>query len=406
MLLILLLLGKAVATDNAKYFSSSSSNDEQGNNEQKNQRFDEIPLNKESIDNINQNEDDGQVSMDDILKLQREKQLQNKQHEIAKNEQKETHDTNTNHQSTQNEAKEQHQKEKSDGDFDPAEFNIPIIDPDEEDYDEELTPEKIKKLRKQKAKLGVQILPFGESFHHETKKNETVKEVYDEEAEYLDTIQFYPPDSEMYDEQKFNTCEGPNTIRSPDGSCKCSPGFEFGDPAAENGCWSYESKCHRDATCHYSGKCLCKNGFIGDGIHSCKKVVPSIKEIVPTKGRHIGGEQIRVFYKADSSTETISSIYCKFGQDIIEGQVETNDSALCITPRGEGDSNTDFQVSFSGNDWSNTVKFNFYNETTKIRRKVIYGSIVFIIVVILSLLKRRVTNNASGEQRPFLYVKE
>lgn len=224
-------------------------------------------------------------------------------------------------------------------------------------------------------------------------------------------IQLYPPENEMYDDQNFSTCEGPHTIRTKEGLCQCEENFSFGDPFGEYGCWKCDHRCNSNATCTQSGECKCNMGFIGDGFRQCELAIPHLIGISPSKGKHFGGDQIIAYFnisrhKDNSRLHLVSTVFCRFDSEVIEGQISSPGEALCITPKGKGDTSARFSISFSGSHWSHSLPYYYVNEDTIIRKEITSGIIIFAIISSLALAKRKYSSKHSIEQRPFLYVQE
>ena len=106
-------------------------------------------------------------------------------------------------------------------------------------------------------------------------------------------------------------CNGPHTRKGSNGLCECVEGFEYGDPFSKYGCYHCNHKCHDDAICSYPGKCVCKNGMIGDGIKTCDIPLPIVTSMSPTLARSVGGETIIVHYYTESNY-TQKYGYCKY----------------------------------------------------------------------------------------------
>ena len=174
-------------------------------------------------------------------------------------------------------------------------------------------------------------------------------------------------------------CNGPNTRKGSNGLCECVEGFEFGDPFSRYGCYHCSHKCHDNAICSYPGKCVCKNGMIGDGIKSCTIPLPVITNMFPTLAKRVGGETIVLQYYTESNY-TQQFGYCKFGSTIVKGNITKDGELKCIIPpsNSKGQKVT---MSFDSDNWSTNGFVLMYK-----RKFPIFAIIALLLIFVVSII--------------------
>lgn len=132
--------------------------------------------------------------------------------------------------------------------------------------------------------------------------------------------------------RESDECEGQNTIKLPDGKCKCLDNFPFGNPYSKTGCYKCIDQCHEKAICAPPGKCKCIKGLVGDGKLRCDIPIPQIINVFPKQVSRAGGDVISINFTTESNYSAITG-FCKFGNNqIIEGKVIDEYTINCIAP--------------------------------------------------------------------------
>ena len=171
-------------------------------------------------------------------------------------------------------------------------------------------------------------------------------------------------------------CFGPNTFINGTGGCECLGQYPFGDPDTQEGCWNCDPPCDINAKCISKDKCICNDGFIGDGLDICEKPIPILKKFHPKFGLIKGGEKI-IFEIISPENYIVQKAYCRFGPVIIDS-IKFNSSYIeCITRKNKPGF-VPLSVSFDPNLWSHEkflfeFKNNNYNQFK-----------IFILILIIS----------------------
>lgn len=166
---------------------------------------------------------------------------------------------------------------------------------------------------------------------HLVSKNALVEEKFDLLKSKSDKM-FYFVFLKFSASREADECEGQNTIRLPDGKCKCLDNFPFGDPNSKDGCYKCFDQCHEKAICSPPGKCKCIKGLVGDGKLRCEIPKPQMIDIYPKKVSKAGGDVISVNYTTETNYSAIKS-FCKFGNNqIIEGKIVNEHIMNCVAP--------------------------------------------------------------------------
>ena len=104
--------------------------------------------------------------------------------------------------------------------------------------------------------------------------------------------------------------------------------------------------CHANGE-SVNGKCVCKQGFVGDGIESCA-ALPVIREIEPRSGPVSGGYAATVY--VDAQGESMNQGFCRFGPAVVTAEV-SDDAMVCVVPPGR-EGVVSVYVSRDGKVWS------------------------------------------------------
>lgn len=157
------------------------------------------------------------------------------------------------------------------------------------------------------------------------------------------------------------SCIGPNTFRSR-GKCICKEGFIGDSPVGERGCWKCDPGCNSQATCEYPGKCICKRGMIEEN-GNCVADKAELISILSTEHSEIP-YYVKASYK---KTDFIPySAYCKFDSVIVTGMIDHSEGIVsCLLPK-DISSNSKFSISFDKTKWSNTLDFIYQENLPKI----------------------------------------
>ena len=107
--------------------------------------------------------------------------------------------------------------------------------------------------------------------------------------------------------------------------------------------------CHANGE-SVNGKCVCKQGFAGDGIESCV-ALPVITGIEPKSGPPSGGYAATVYF--DEQGVVMNEGFCRFGPAIVPAEV-SSDAMICIVPPGR-EGVVSVYVSRDGKAWSRTA---------------------------------------------------
>jgi hypothetical protein len=151
-------------------------------------------------------------------------------------------------------------------------------------------------------------------------------------------------------------CKAPHTVLALGRKCVCRDGYPYGDPDSAEGCFRCQSQCHSSATCQHPGKCVCDEGYDGDGVSACELVVPEILSIAPAKGPMTGGTFVFVQYQY--SLQIFPTPMCRFGSRYVDGILHPeNNTIACLSPPGPPVSQF-LSISFNGIGWSRS-QFSF-----------------------------------------------
>ncbi|EAY08702.1 hypothetical protein TVAG_079620 [Trichomonas vaginalis G3] len=134
----------------------------------------------------------------------------------------------------------------------------------------------------------------------------------------------------LWHKREFDECDGINTI-IVNKTCQCMPGFPFGDPNSTQGCYKCNDQCNKFAICAFPGRCVCKNGYIGDGVKECIVPVPRLDSSNTSYIFTRGGQNTTILtipYKNFHPDKA----YCKFDDQIVKAHTVTNTTIICSSP--------------------------------------------------------------------------
>ena len=184
---------------------------------------------------------------------------------------------------------------------------------------------------------------------------------------------------------KRTSCPGPGTFVNGTGGCECSAETPFGDPESAVGCWSCNPQCDLNAQCVGPNKCICNEGYIGDGIDFCEKPVPILKRISPKEGPADGGTPIELSISVNATNYTVTKAFCRFGP-IIVNAVQMNSSLIkCITTK-EKPGNVQVSVGFDAIRWSNQqFTYVFQQNSTPPNEVFFYCFLALTVILLISI---------------------
>jgi len=130
----------------------------------------------------------------------------------------------------------------------------------------------------------------------------------------------------------------------------CQTGYIGDDPVANRGCWKCKSECHVNALCDYPGKCVCKPGYTGDGITSCKSPVPFIISYHATSFPFAKDDILSIRFGGVNKKYPITRTFCKIGPVILEAESFANRTIRCKIPLPISARN--ISISLDGLEWS------------------------------------------------------
>ena len=111
---------------------------------------------------------------------------------------------------------------------------------------------------------------------------------------------------------------------------RCPSELPFGDPAT--GCWNCNPPCDVDGVCVSMDRCVCKEGYIGDGYDSCIVPIPKITSFGPKKSSTHGRVHVKFSVKHPEKFN-VTQGYCRFGPIITKAAVTGSDGKFeCVTP--------------------------------------------------------------------------
>lgn len=176
--------------------------------------------------------------------------------------------------------------------------------------------------------------------------------------------------------KKSRVCLGNNTELFITGECVCVSGFPYGNPEDEKGCWKCNS-CSSYAECHYPGKCVCQDGWEGNGIN-CNPIVPTIIIMRVIKKKNLAN----VTFTSTEAHYPGDIAYCKFGQVVISGVVVYRGIVQCPIPQ-QPPGKVPFMISFDSIRWSKEDIIYQYTSSYNIIVTVVILVIVSIIIYII-----------------------
>ena len=150
---------------------------------------------------------------------------------------------------------------------------------------------------------------------------------------------------------KKTKCPNPGTFVNGTGGCECSAETPFGDPYSTIGCWNCNPQCDLNAQCVAKNKCICNEGFIGDGIDFCEKPVPKLLKTTPKEGTVLGGTVVDFIISVDAVNYTVVKAYCRFGPVITDAIQINTTNIKCLTPQSR-EGTVLASVSFDAVKWS------------------------------------------------------
>lgn len=172
-----------------------------------------------------------------------------------------------------------------------------------------------------------------------------------------------------------------NTYKDKNNTCRCLPGFKYGDPVSKFGCFNCQTECHAKGYCAHPGKCVCQRGLVGDGITRCEIPTPEVTGIYPTKIRKQGYEDIQVTYYLNEPHNP-HYIWCKFQNVTVLGELIEQGIVKCTAPPSN-EYAVRVSLSFDTQNFSNSDVFIYYDQESKIEFKINWiviavGLIIFI----------------------------
>ena len=176
-------------------------------------------------------------------------------------------------------------------------------------------------------------------------------------------------------------CKGMNTFKDSSFVCHCLPGFPFGDPVSEQGCYRCDQECHSLGYCAYPGKCKCVRGYIGDGITSCEVPIPEVTGIFPNIAKPRGYQEARITYYMEESF-TPTKFYCKFGNVQVVGSALAPGVGVCTIPPSN-EYAVRVSVTFDGYRYSNSDVFLRYEQKEKEKLEINWVSIIATMMVFI-----------------------
>ena len=181
---------------------------------------------------------------------------------------------------------------------------------------------------------------------------------------------------------KRQSCPGPGTFVNGTGGCECSAETPFGDPESETGCWACNPQCDLNAQCVAPNKCICNEGFIGDGIDFCEKPIPSLTKVNPNYGTVNGGTSVDFLISVNASNYTVTKAFCRFGPIIVDA-IEMNSSYIkCITTKSK-EGPVRVSVGFDAIRWSPQETFFIFKRDTKPSNELFFYSFLISLISLL-----------------------
>ena len=204
---------------------------------------------------------------------------------------------------------------------------------------------------------------------------------------------------------KNKNCKAPHTrkVKNQPGKCECEPGFPSGNPDLSTGCFKCKHDCTENALCSFPGKCLCKAGYEGDGIHKCSIVAPIFLGIQPDNAiafkQFIANVTFQPIPKANFSVG-----YLKMKDIVHVCHLKSEGMFNCTIKRMSGPGTVELSLSFDNSTWSKEY-IEFQISAPEIGDIIMY---IFILIIIggitIGILrtKRKVGATFEGQNVPFL----
>ena len=182
-----------------------------------------------------------------------------------------------------------------------------------------------------------------------------------------------------------NRCIGNHTVRSSSGECECEPGFPFGDPDSEIGCFRCVKPCSDGSICVKMDVCACKPGYQQVGPR-CVPHFPLPSNVSPSGGVFSGGYPVLVRLSAPSN---VSQVFCRFGDVIVAGRMRNNLTIQCNAPAGRPGA-CELRVSSDANNWNLPgIPFEYkYDATRAIMNWVLEVASIATVIGIVSIAFR------------------
>lgn len=203
-------------------------------------------------------------------------------------------------------------------------------------------------------------------------------------------------------------CTGKNVIKV-DEACECAPGYIYGDPYTNTGCWNCSIPCHENAFCEKQDHCECFSGYVGDGIKKCDSILPILVSFEPKRGNPNGGTKVKVVFESKVNND-VKAVFCRFGLQVVEARSVKENKAVCVSPKANSQEEyyAPFAISFDQEYWSlEKSAFIYYVETSGGFNAILIvfvfmGMIVGVIVTVVYKMNRHVKGYDRDERVPFL----
>ncbi|KAH0791435.1 hypothetical protein GPJ56_004650 [Histomonas meleagridis] len=167
--------------------------------------------------------------------------------------------------------------------------------------------------------------------------------------------------------------------------CKCVSDYLYDG----NICFKCAPPCHPRATCVSPGKCVCKEGYAGDGIRSCSSTTPKISKISPNSASANGGTIINIVLDDEIPME-VHAAYCRFGATIVSAFSVGGKEAKCRAPTHIPEK-VIFAFSYDHVKWSkDEIEFTFIEKNSSFEfpfdRKFVFVIVVCVILGVIYIL--------------------
>ena len=199
--------------------------------------------------------------------------------------------------------------------------------------------------------------------------------------------------SQTKESEESYDCPGNNTFIDSDGLCACLPGFPFGDPYSETGCFNCNKTCHLYGECIETNICACKPGYVGNGESHCEPRFPLPISLTPSNCSINGGTKILI--ELENETSNIENIFCKFGTTMVLGYMVTNKTLICIAPVGET-GKIEVKVSDDSNDWNLPGIYFQYLQNDQIYIDYLITAVACFVIILIVVLTIYILNQDSN----------